>query len=280
MKLLFILFTFITLLNARVITFSPLSMDKSPKLFLSYKPLLKYLEKETGYKFKYYFSPTYKDLLIDFQHKKIDIVELGPLPFLKLYSQYKHAKPFLTFKSKNYRPYYTCNMVTTDKSINTLNDVVSNKVQIELTRKLSTCGYLMSEYILNTQNKTLKDFNYKYNGTHSSVLLQTLFNHNSVGIAKSTIIDKYKPFKFKIIKKSPDIPGFAFVANTNTLTTEEIRNIQNAIIKLNPEYNKKHRKLMKEWSSNTKYGAIKTKKDAYSLILKTMDEIKIPKGIK
>lgn len=280
MKLLFIYLTIFTFLGAKVITFSPLSMDKSPKLFLSYKPMLKYLEKETGYTFKYYFSPTYKDLLIDFQHKKIDIVELGPLPFLKLYTQYKEAKPFLTFKSKNYRPYYTCNMVTTDKNINTLDDVIPNKIQIELTRKLSTCGYLMSEYILNTKNKTLKDFNYKYNGTHSNVLLQTLFNHNSVGIAKSTIIDKYKPFKFKIIQKSPDIPGFAFVANTKTLTKEEIKNIQNAIIKLDPQHNLQDRKLMSEWSSNTKYGAIKTKKDAYNLILKTMDKIKIPKGIK
>ena len=78
-------------------------MDKSPKLFLHYEPMLRYLEEETGYKFKYVFSPSYQDLLIDFENEKIDIVELGPLPFLKLYAQYKDAKPFLTFKSKDYK---------------------------------------------------------------------------------------------------------------------------------------------------------------------------------
>ena len=279
MKLLLILFTFFTFANSKVITFSPLSMDKSPKLFLHYEPMLKYLEKETGYKFKYIFSPSYKDLIIDFENEKIDIVELGPLPFLKLYQEYKYAKPFLTFKSKDYKPYYTCNMITTDKNINTLEDVTP-KLQVELTRKLSTCGYLMSEYILNEQDKTLKDFKYKYNGTHSNVLLQVLFNYNSIGIAKSTIIDKYKPFKFKLIKKSPNIPGFAFVANTKTLTQIEIKRIQKAIIKLNPQYNIKDRKLMNEWSTNTKYGAIKTKKDAYNLIIRTVNKIEIPKGKK
>jgi phosphonate transport system substrate-binding protein len=251
-------------------------MDKAPKLFAQYKPMLDYLEKKTGYKFEFVFSSTYEDLIDNFKNGKVDIVELGPLPFVKLHSSYKDAEAFLTFKSKNQKPFYTCNLVTTDEDINSLDDINTKGTKIILTRRLSTCGYLMSEFIFNKNSKSLKSFDYKYVGAHSKVLLELLLEDNSIGTAKSTIVNKYNNFKFKLLAKSPPIPGFAFVANKKTISQEQIHKIQKAILALQPATEKKDAEFISKWGSNIKYGAIKTKLDAYDVIKKSIKNIQIP----
>ena len=279
MKYFILLFLFVvSFVDAKTIVFSPLPMDKAPKLYAQYKPMLEYLERETGYKFEFVFSATYSELIENFKKKKVDIVELGPLPFVKLKQQYNNAEAFITFKSKNAKPFYTCDLVTTDKDINSLKDI-SKKTKIILTRKLSTCGYLMSEYIFESEDKTLKNYNYTYVGTHSKVLLNLLIENDAIGTAKSTVIEKYnRNFHFKTLKKSPLIPGFAFVANKATMDQKEVKNIQNAILKLDPFHNSKDQKMMSKWSSNVKYGGIKTKDDAYNVVTNALKKIKIPKG--
>lgn len=134
------------------IRFSPLPMDNSPRLFEQYKHMLKYLEKETGYKFEFIYSKSYRDLLKKFKSGKIDIIELGPLPFVRLKDEFKGAEPFLTFNSKDGKPFYNCVLVTKDKNINSLSNINKN-TKVGLTRNLSTCGYLMSEHIFIENNK-------------------------------------------------------------------------------------------------------------------------------
>ena len=279
MKLFFILSLIVMTIDARVITFSPLPMDKANKLFLQYEDMLKYLEKETGYEFKFVYSPTYKKLLKNFQDGKIDIVEMGALPYLRLKEKFKFAKPFLTFNSSNGKSYYTCNLLTTEKDINKFDDIKQSNKAI-LTRSLSTCGYLMTEFMMQKHHKTLQKFDYKYAGTHTNVLLELLLKENTVGVVKSTVYEKYKHFNFKILERSPHITGFSFIANENTISKNKIKLISDALLKLKPMQNKKDKELVSKWSSNTKYGSIKTKENAYNLLNEAMKEIKIPKVAK
>lgn len=259
------------------IRFSPLPMDKSAKLFEQYNHLLKYLEKETGYVFEYIPASSYRDLINKFKKGKIDIIELGPLPFVRLKEDFKNAEPFLTFNSKNGKPYYNCDFVTKEKNIKSLSDVNSTK-KVILTRKLSTCGYLMSELMLKSVDKSLEDLEYSYVGTHSNVLLNLLMKVDSVGSVKSTVLDKYKHFNFKELAHSKPIPGFAFVANKAIVSDTQIQKIQEAILKLDPKHRKKDKKFVSNWSSNTKYGAVITKKDAYDFVIEATRIVKIPKG--
>lgn len=265
--------------EAKVINFSPLPMDKAPKLFIQYDLMLKYLQKETNIKFNFIYSSSYKDLIRNFQDGKIDVIELGALPYVKLKQKFKQAEPFLTFNSKSGNPYYTCNLITKEKNINSFSDIL-NTNEVILTKSLSTCGYLMSELIMKKNNKTLKNFNYQYVGTHSNVLLKLLLDENSIGTVKSTVLNKYNQFEFKNLAKSPNIPGFAFIYNMNNLNKEDIKKIQKAILKLDPKNNKKDKQLMSKWSYNTKYGAVKTDIKAYDVIYETMKNIKIPKDNK
>jgi phosphonate transport system substrate-binding protein len=271
-----LMFTFISLF-ADTIKFSPLPMDKSSKIFLEYTNMLKYLEKETGYQFEFVYSSSYEELLNNFKNGKIDIIELGPLPYVKLKENCKYADPFLTFKSKEGKASYTCDILTTNTNMKNLNDVFNQKKKnkIILTRKLSTCGQLMTEYIFNDYNQTLKNFEYNFVGTHSNVLLNLLLKENSIGTVKSTVANKYKHLKFNKIAQSPDIPGFTFIANKNKMTRSQINTIQNAILKLHPLSSEYDKEIVHNWSENTKYGAIKTKKDAYSIVYKAIIKVEI-----
>ena len=128
MRFLFVfLFTFITLV-AETIKFSPLPMDKSSKIFLQYSDMLKYLEKETGYSFEFVYASSYEELIDNFKDGKIDIIELGPLPFVKLKSVCKYAEPFLTFKSKEGKANYSCDILTTNKKIKNIKDIFNAKI--------------------------------------------------------------------------------------------------------------------------------------------------------
>lgn len=278
MRYIFILIVFLYSANAKVINFSPLPMDKAPKLLIQYNEMLEYLEKETGYKYNFVYSASYKELIKNFKDGKIDIIELGALPYLKLKETFKEAEPFLTFNSRTGKSHYTCDVVTTSPQINSLKDIEST-TKIALTRNLSTCGYLMSEFMMQNNNKTLKDFNYQYVGTHSNVLLNVLLNYNTIGTVKSTILNKYQQFEFKVLAQSINIPGFAFISNKNTLSHKEVAKIKKAILKVKPLENKKDQELVLNWSANTKYGAVSTELSSYLDIENAMNEIVIPKRI-
>jgi len=261
---------------AKVINFSPLPMDKAPKLYTQYNVMLKYLEEQTGYKFNFIYSASYKELIRNFKEGKIDIIELGALPYVKLKEQFEDAYPFLTFNSKYGKPNYSCDLITTEKNINKFSDIVHSN-EVILTRSLSTCGYLMSEYIMEEKGESLKNFHYQYVGTHSNVLLKILLEENTIGTVKSTVLDKYSQFKFKTLAKSPNIPGFAFIANKNTIGSKEIKAIESAILKLNPLGNEKDKEIVSKWSINTKFGAVKTDEKIYDIVIKSTKTIEIPK---
>ena len=250
---------------AKVINFSPLPMDSSINVYKQYQPMLQYLKKETGLEFKFVYSASYKELIANFISGKVDMIEAGALPYVKLKKKFPIAKPIVTFLNKNSKPFYTCQMITSDKNIKSLKDINSN-TKIFLTRKLSTCGYLMSEYMLNKIDKSLKNSNYKYIGTHTDVVFNTTMYDDAVGGVSSKVAQKYTHL-ISIIDTSIKIPEFSLVVNSQTITPSQIKKIQNAFLSI---------KDKNKWNNNAKYGAIKTPTNFYHKITEITNKIKIP----
>lgn len=266
MKQIYIFLLTLSLLYSDTIRFSPLPMDKSPKIFLQYKDMLSYLSEQTGDIYEFVYSSSYEDLINNFKQGKIDIIELGPLPFVKLSNTFPSAKAIVTFNSQDGKPFYTCDLVSIDPKIEVFSDIAEHTKDILLTRKLSTCGFLMTEFIFNENKSSLEDFRYSYVGTHSKVLLELLLQSDSIGTVKSTVLNKYSHFKFTTIAQSPPIPGFALIVDTQRISEVKIAQIQNAMTKIKPLENEKDHNFVLNWSTNTKYGAIKTAPNTYKFV--------------
>lgn len=273
-NVLIILAFFSFYLRAEVINFSPLPQDKAPKLFSQYLPMLKYLEKETGHKFNFHYSTSYEDLIKNFSTGKLNIIELGPLPYIKLKEKNSSAQAFLTFLNNKGEDTFTCNLLTKDKNLHSFSDITKN-IKVKLSRKASTCAYFMTNYIFKKNNKSLKNFKYEYVETDSNVLLSLLMENETVGSVNSSIAQEYSHFNFHNILSSNKLPGFAFVANTKKISDKTIKDIQNALMKLKPLTNKKDAKIVKKWSQNIKYGSIKTKENSYKNIYNVVNKIKL-----
>jgi len=218
---------------AQVIKFAPLPTDTANSLYDKYQPMLEYLSKNTKDEYKFVYIPTYKELLNSFQKGEVDMIILGALPYLRLKQQFSKAKAIVTFLNKYKKPYYRCEIITSDKAINSLNDIDEN-TKIFLTNKLSTCGYLMTQYMFKKAHKNLDDYNYKYVGSHVDVVFNTTLYNNSIGDVKSSIATEYK-YYIKVIDKSIKIPEFSLIVNENKISKEKI----NKIALLLTKYNKK-----------------------------------------
>lgn len=250
-------------LFAKPIRFAPLPMDIAPKLHMQYSHMLDYLEKETGLEFEFIYCSNYEETIKRFQNKEIDIAELGPLPYLKLSKKIPEIKPFLTFLTQEGDDSYTCKLFTYDDAINELGDLDQSNPHLFLTSVHSTCGPLMVGEMLATTAKKVDDFNKTFSQTHSNVVLDNLLTHNSIGGIKSTVYANYEHIGLKTLATSQGIPGFTFAAHTKLISDEEIRLIQNAILKLQPLKNKADWEITKNWGKNIRYGAVIPKDDAY-----------------
>jgi len=224
------------LVFSQIIKFAPLPIDTANNLYNKYAPMLEYLSKQTKDEYKFVYAQTYKDLLNNFKNGNIDIVILGALPYLKLKQHFKSALPILTFLNKNKSPYYTCQIITSDLKIKSINDISKN-TKIFLTDKLSTCGYLITEYIFHKYNKTLKNYNYTYESNDVNVVYNVTLYDNSIGNIKSNIAKKYINF-IKIIDTSIKIPEFSLVVNTNKISPKKIEKIISVLLE-NREYKQK-----------------------------------------
>jgi len=238
---------------AQVIRFSPLPTDTIDNLYTKYEPLLKYLSKKTGDEYKFVYSPTYKVLLDNFKSGKVDLITLGALPYLRLKEEFIYIKPIVTFLNKYKKPYYTCQIITSDNNINSLDDI-SMDTTVFLTNKLSTCGYLMTQYMFKKANKDLEEYNYKYVGNHVNVVYNVTLYNNAIGDVKSSIAKEYSHF-VRVIDTSIRIPGFSLFVNTQKLSKKQIKKITDSL---------KHY-----------VNVIITPKDFYKPIEKIREEIKV-----
>ena len=263
MKYIFLILFLYLQLFSEPIRFAPLPMDIAPKLHMQYSHMLSYLAKETGLEFEFVYCTSYAEIMEKFQNKEIDIVELGPLPYLKLSKKTPELKPFLTFLTQNGSDSYTCKLFTFDKNIASLDDLKSVNQHLYLTSQYSTCGPLMMGEILHTIGRSVNDFNNTFSGTHSNVVLKNLLNQNAVGGVKSTVYANYKHIGLKTLGTSKAIPGFTFAANTKLISQENITIIQNSILKLHPLDNNTDWEITKKWGKNIRYGAVKPKEDTY-----------------
>lgn len=258
-KLLFILFIFTSILFAKeTIIFAPLPMLDKTKVYNTFYPMIKILEKKFNKKIEIYYSDNYEQILEDFKKGKIDIAYLGPLPYVKLKESYNLAYPLLHFKNKNGNSSYTCSFV---KFIN------NKKIEkIALTQPLSTCGYLSVNNLL---NNNLENYKYKYLDKHDEVALSILRGEFDAGGIKTSVAKEYYHLGLEEISKTLDLPGFALIGNEKNLKKEYLDELKKILLDIKQE-------IYSKWDKDIKYGMESAFDKDYENIREMMKNITIP----
>lgn len=241
-----------------VLVFAPLPMVDRTKVYNTFYPLIQVLEKKLNKKIEIFYSDDYEQILDEFKKSKIDIAYLGPLPYVKLKDDYSFTYPLVHFKDQSGSSLYTCSFVRF------LNNEKTEK--IALTQPLSTCGYLSVNSLLDGK---LENYKYKYLGKHDEVALSVLRGDFDAGGLKTSVAKEYFHLGLEEISKTPNLPGFALVGNTNTLGKEYIEEIKKILLEIEKD-------TYSKWDKDIKYGVEPATDGDYENLRKMMKNIVIP----
>jgi phosphonate transport system substrate-binding protein len=216
----------------KVYRFAPLPTKNIIQNIKDFLPLSAYFEENYNIKVKFVKYKNYNDILEGFKKGKIDIAYLGPLPLVSLYKKYKYVKPIVVVKQKNGLSKYRCVLAKFKED----NIDFSKQIKVALTQPLSTCGYYMSSKLLKKEfDIDLKKQKYNYLMSHTNALLSVVKGEYDIAGAKEDIAKKFESLGMEVIAKSDLLPGFSIVANTKTLTKEEIAKLREILLNIPQE---------------------------------------------
>ncbi|MDX2479183.1 MAG: PhnD/SsuA/transferrin family substrate-binding protein [Desulfuromusa sp.] len=268
----FLLLPFVV--SAGPIRLAPLPMLDEATSIRQFLPFAHYLSDITGKQVDLVYHQNYKVLLDEFMHDNIDLAYLGPLPFVLLMRENPDFVPLVRFVDADGASTYTCSLVAFDRDI--LNGNFTSTTPVALTQPYSTCGYLLTEHLLNRQSFSLKNTPFYYAGHHSECALNVIRGKATVAGLKTSIAQQYRHLGLQLIEESEPLPGFLLVANPRTLTAEVIEQIRSSLLSLDPRHNPDDATLTAAWGKNIRYGTIPVQVDDYQHIETQLNQIKIP----
>lgn len=265
-----LIFTILFAEQNTTIRFSPIPMMPKKQCFQEFTPFVDYLSKQIGQKISIEYRSFYDEVINDFIDDKIDMAFLGPLSYVLLKEQYPEIVPVVMFLNSNGKNTYTCSLVQFGNDSD-----ISSDATISLTQPYSTCGYLMTEVLLNKYNKSITDFMYFYIGNHRDCAMSVIKGQTKYAGLKTSIAKQFTHLGINIIASTEAIPSFILVANPKTLTQSTIDKIKRHLIKLDPK-NAFHKEIMRSWNIIIKNGSELVDEKAYNIIMQKYKSVTIP----
>ncbi|MET0047358.1 MAG: PhnD/SsuA/transferrin family substrate-binding protein [Sedimenticola sp.] len=243
-------------LAEKVIRFAPLPLEDEKIIHEQFRGLVDYLQEATGYTLEWVHLDDYADIIAEFRANRIDLAYLGPLPYVILKRDYPPAAPLGCFRDADGRANYTCSLITWEES--TLTPEKASGIHIGLTQPYSTCGYLSVSQMLGEAGRRLDgDGNsFSYAGSHSNAALGVARGEYDMAGVKTAIANRYRHLYIKSIATSHRYPGFALVANQNTLNSNLVESLQRALLELDPANDETLKRKMSKWGRHIRNGAI------------------------
>lgn len=238
-----------------ILRFAPLPMESPEAVASQWKSLLEYLEKSLGVRVQVDHSADYQEIVDKFAAGRFDLAYLGPLSYLRLKDRFPAAQPLVIFREKTGEPVFTCALIASAESELRTSQLKGRK--IALTQPLSTCGYFSVAGLLQQVGSSLKENHYRYLGQHDEVALAVLRGDFAAGGVKTSIARKYARLGLVVLAETAPLPGYALVANGDTLSPERIAKIRQALLDADPT-------ARKQWGENIRYGVIPARDEDYA----------------
>jgi len=216
----------------RELVYVPLPIEQPETVIAANRPLVSYLSKQLKTPITIRYEKNYEEILRLFQQGKIDLVHLGPLPYVILKKNYTKAEPVVAINEPDGKATYACAMVTAFDGPTSVRQVHRS---IAFSQPLSTCGHLTAGYLLDKYGIKLENLHHEYLGNQDQVALAVVKGNYEVGTIKAAVAKKYTNLTLRIIEETPAFPGFLLVANKATLTPEQIGTIRKILLSTTPK---------------------------------------------
>ncbi len=223
----FLLSFYLQVSVAADLVYIPLPIEDQETVVADHTPMVNYLAEKLGVSIHIRYEKDYDRILQLFKEGKIDLVQLGPLPYTTLKKAYPQAQPLAIMNEADGKPYYTCALVTSFDGPQSVQDINS---PLALPQSLSTCGYFSAELLLHDHKPGLEQLGYQYLGSHSKVALAVIRGELKTGVMKTSVTKKYHDLTLKVLQETPALPGFVIVGNSATLSAEQLQRIGQLLI--------------------------------------------------
>lgn len=237
----------LTLAQPAVITFAPLPMENPETVARQWRPALDYLSKALGVTLRIEYADSYATILERFQSGTLDLAYLGPLPYITLKERFPAAVPVVHFNESNGQPSYTCAIVALAEHRLSAKSLSGRK--IALTQPLSTCGYFMTDSLLQQAGSALIHNRFRYLGKHDAVALAVARGDYDAGGLKTAIAQRYAHLGLEVIAESRPLPSFTLIANGQRLSPERIALLRKALLEADAA-------VRASWGDNIRHGAV------------------------
>lgn len=211
----------------RPLVFTPLPIEQPETVIAASRPLADYLSRQLGVPVTIRHEKKYEDIIRLFKEGKIDIVHLGPLPYVTLRRDCPDAEPLATIREPDGKAAYTCAVVTAFDGPASISQV---RRSVALTQPLSTCGHLTAGYLLDRHHIKLETLRHDYLGNHDKVALAVVKGAYEVGAIKTSVAKKYTNLTLRVLEETPPFPGLLLVGNKATLKQDQINQIRKSLI--------------------------------------------------
>ncbi len=228
-----------TLAQARepALVYAPLPLENLALTQARNQPLVERLTALLQRPVKMRLYPDYAALLEGLRQADVDLVELGPLPFLLARAQVSQLRAVATFREPNGQAHYRCVLVAPVDGIQALFQLAQHKqpLTLALTRPESTCGPTASFWLLAEHGIDPAAVQASYQGGHDAVALAVLRNMFALGGVKDSVARDFHGLGLRVLAASEPVPGFVLAANVDRLGSDALEALQAALLALSEE---------------------------------------------
>lgn len=214
--------------------YAPLPLENASLTQARNQPLVELLARLLQRPLEMRLYPDYAALLDALTDGDVDLVELGPLPFLLARERMPDLQAVATFREADGRTDYRCVLVAPVDGLRALFQIagLEQPLTLALTRRESTCGPAASFWLLAEHGIEPATVWAAYQGGHDAVALAVLRESFMLGGVKDRVARDFHGLGLRVLATSQPVPGFVLAASPARLGAEEREQLQAALLAL------------------------------------------------
>lgn len=231
--------------------------QNAEELYKQYNPLFHYLSNEINVPFELTIPHSYDELLQLVVDKRVDLVFLGGVTFLKAHHKMGVVPLVMRDIDARFTSYF---IVNANSAIKTL-DGLKGKT-LSFGSKLSTSGHFMPRYFLGKQGVVNPESYFSrvdYSDAHDETITKVINNKVDVGAVNSIIVDqmlldgRLQKGQVRIIYRTPTYVDYVWALNPDVENQTKIH-IRDAFMKLSLD-DSRHKKILGKVGAHAFYPA-------------------------